>query len=406
MFNFGYTGDDNMNSVYMDNNATTSLKKEVLDAMLPYYTDIYGNASSKFYKIGRDAEQELYKLRESVAKSIGAANVNEVYFTGSGCEADNWAIKGIAFANKAKGNHIITSKIEHHAILGTCEYLEKHGFEVTYLDVDEYGFVTAQAVENAITDKTILISIMTANNEIGTIEPIKEIAGVAKKHKVIFHTDAVQAIGHMKIDVQELGVDMLSLSAHKFHGPKGVGMLYIRNGVRIDNLIHGGGQERGKRAATENLAGIAGLAKALEIAVSDLDENIVRMKKMRDRLIEGIRNNIPYCRLNGPEDEGRLCNNVNFSFKYIEGESILMMLDMKGVAASSGSACASGSLDPSHVLLAIGLPHEIAHGSLRLSVGEETTEEEVDYVIEVLPAIVQRLRDMSPLYEGVEKGDK
>jgi len=406
MFNFGYTGDDNMNSVYMDNNATTSLKKEVLDAMLPYYTDIYGNASSKFYKIGRDAEQALYKLRESVAKSIGAANVNEVYFTGSGCEADNWAIKGIAFANKAKGNHIITSKIEHHAILGTCEYLEKHGFEVTYLDVDEYGFVTAEAVENAITDKTILISIMTANNEIGTIEPIKEIAEVAKKHKVIFHTDAVQAIGHMKIDVQELGVDMLSLSAHKFHGPKGVGMLYIRNGVRIDNLIHGGGQERGKRAATENLAGIAGLAKALEIAVSDLDENIARMKKMRDRLIEGIRNNIPYCRLNGPEDEGRLCNNVNFSFKYIEGESILMMLDMKGVAASSGSACASGSLDPSHVLLAIGLPHEIAHGSLRLSVGEETTEEEVDYVIEVLPAIVQRLRDMSPLYEGVEKGDK
>lgn len=395
-----------MNSVYMDNNATTSLKKEVLDAMLPYYTDIYGNASSKFYKVGRDAERELYKLRESVAKSIGAANVNEVYFTGSGCEADNWAVKGIAFANKAKGNHIITSKIEHHAILGTCEYLEKHGFEVTYLDVDEYGFVTAEAVENAITDKTILISIMTANNEIGTIEPIKEIAEVAKKHKVIFHTDAVQAIGHMKIDVQELGVDMLSLSAHKFHGPKGVGMLYIRNGVRIDNLIHGGGQERGKRAATENLAGIAGLAKALEIAVSELDENVAHMKKMRDRLIEGIRNNIPYCRLNGPENEGRLCNNVNFSFKYIEGESILMMLDMKGVAASSGSACASGSLDPSHVLLAIGLPHEIAHGSLRLSVGEETTEEDVDYVIEVLPAIVQRLRDMSPLYEGVAKGDK
>lgn len=395
-----------MNSVYMDNNATTSLKKEVLDAMLPYYTDIYGNASSKFYKVGRDAERELYKLRESVAKSIGAANVNEVYFTGSGCEADNWAVKGIAFANKAKGNHIITSKIEHHAILGTCEYLEKHGFEVTYLDVDEHGFVTAEAVENAITDKTILISIMTANNEIGTIEPIKEIAEVAKKHKVIFHTDAVQAIGHMKIDVQELGVDMLSLSAHKFHGPKGVGMLYIRNGVRIDNLIHGGGQERGKRAATENLAGIAGLAKALEIAVSELDENVAHMKKMRDRLIEGIRNNIPYCRLNGPEDKGRLCNNVNFSFKYIEGESILMMLDMKGVAASSGSACASGSLDPSHVLLAIGLPHEIAHGSLRLSVGEETTEKDVDYVIEVLPAIVQRLRDMSPLYEGVAKGDK
>lgn len=395
-----------MNSVYMDNNATTSLKKEVLDAMIPYYVDIYGNASSKFYKIGRDAEQALYKLRETVAKNIGAANVNEVYFTGSGCEADNWAIKGVAFANKSKGNHIITTKIEHHAIIGTCEYLEKHGFEVTYLDVDEHGFVSAQAVEEAITDKTILISVMTANNEIGTIEPIQEIAQVAKKHKIIFHTDAVQAIGHMKVDVQELGVDMLSLSAHKFHGPKGVGMLYIRNGVRIDNLIHGGGQERGKRAATENLAGIAGLCKALEIAVTDIDKNMSHMKKMRDRLIAGIKKNIPYCRLNGPEDEGRLCNNVNFSFQYVEGESILMMLDMKGVAASSGSACASGSLDPSHVLLAIGLPHEIAHGSLRLSVGEDTTEADVDYVIEVLPPIIQRLREMSPLYEGVEKGDK
>lgn len=392
-----------MNSVYMDNNATTSVKKEVLDAMIPYYTDIYGNASSKFYKVGRDAEQALYKLRESVAKSLGAANVNEIYFTGSGCEADNWAVKGVAFANKSKGNHIITSKIEHHAILNTCEYLEKHGFEVTYLDVDEHGFVSVDELEKAITDKTILISVMTANNEIGTIEPIKEIARIAKEHKIIFHTDAVQAIGHMPINVQDLGVDMLSLSAHKFHGPKGVGMLYIRNGVRIDNLIHGGGQERGKRAATENLAGIAGLAKALEIAVADLDKNSAHMKKMRDRLIDGIKKNIPYCRLNGPENEGRLCNNVNFSFQYVEGESILMMLDMKGIAASSGSACASGSLDPSHVLIAIGLPHEIAHGSLRLSVGEETTEEEVDYVIEVLPTIIQRLRDMSPLYEGVEK---
>ena len=391
-----------MKSVYMDNNATTSLKKEVLDAMLPYYTNIYGNASSKFYKVGRDAEQALYKMRESVAKSIGAANVNEVYFTGSGCEADNWAIKGIAFANQKKGNHIITTKIEHHAILNTCEYLEKHGFEVTYLDVDENGFVTPQQLEDAIKDNTILVSIMTANNEIGTIEPIKELAQVAKTHKVIFHTDAVQAIGHMPVNVQELGVDMLSLSAHKFHGPKGVGMLYIRNGIRIDNLVHGGGQERGKRAATENLAGIAGLAKALEIAVADLDKNMAHCKKMRDRLIAGIKGNIPYCRLNGPEDEGRMCNNANFSFQYVEGESILMMLDMKGVAASSGSACASGSLDPSHVLMAIGLPHEIAHGSLRLSVGEETTEEDVDYVIEVLPPIIQRLRDMSPLYEGVE----
>lgn len=393
-------------TVYMDNNATTSLRKEALDAMIPYYTDIYGNASSKFYKIGRDAEQALYKMRENVAKSIGAANVNEVYFTSSGCEADNWAIKGTAFANQAKGNHIITTKIEHHAVLNACEYLEKHGFDVTYLDVDEVGCVSAETVEKAVTDKTILISVMTANNEIGTIEPIKEIAEVAKKHKIIFHTDAVQAVGHMPVNVQEMGVDMLSLSAHKFHGPKGAGVLYIRNGVRIDNLIHGGGQERGKRAATENLAGIAGLDKALELAVAELDKNTSHMKKMRDRLIEGIKKNIPYCRLNGPEDERRLCNNVNFSFQYVEGESILMMLDMKDVAASSGSACASGSLDPSHVLLAIGLPHEIAHGSLRLSVSEDTTAEEVDYIIEVLPPIIQRLRDMSPLYEGVAKGDK
>lgn len=393
-------------TVYMDNNATTALKKEALEAMLPYYKDIYGNASSKFYKVGRDAEQALYKMRESIAKNIGAKNVNEIYFTASGCEADNWAVKGIASANRGKGNHIITTKIEHHAILNACEYLEKHGFNVTYLDVDEYGLVSPEAVEAAITEETVLISVMTANNEIGTIEPIKEIAQIAREHKIIFHTDAVQAIGHMPINVQDMGVDMLSLSAHKFHGPKGVGVLYIRNGVRIDNLIHGGGQERGKRAATENLAGIAGLDKALEIAVTDLEKNTVHMKKMRDRLIEGIRKNIPYCRLNGPEDERRLCNNVNFSFKYVEGESILMMLDMKNIAASSGSACASGSLDPSHVLLAIGLPHEIAHGSLRLSVGEDTTEEEVDYVIEALPPIIKRLREISPLYEGVEKGDK
>ncbi len=381
------------------------MKKEVLDAMLPYYTDIFGNASSRFYRVGRDAEQALYKLRESVAKNIGAANVNEIYFTGSGCEADNWAIKGIASANRGKGNHIITSKIEHHAILNTCEYLEKNGFEVTYLDVDEYGRVSPEAVESAITENTILISIMTANNEIGTIEPIAEIGEIAKKHKVIFHTDAVQAIGHMPINVQDLGVDMLSLSAHKFHGPKGVGMLYIRNGVKIDNLIHGGGQERGKRAATENLAGIAGLAKALEIATSELNENVEKMTKLRDRLINGIQERIPYCRLNGAVGADRLCNNVNFSFRYIEGESILMMLDMKDVAASSGSACASGSLDPSHVLLAIGLPHEIAHGSLRLSVGDDTTEEDVDYVLDVLPPIIQRLRDMSPLYEEVLKGE-
>ncbi|MDD6735819.1 MAG: aminotransferase class V-fold PLP-dependent enzyme, partial [Clostridiales bacterium] len=305
-----------------------------------------------------------------------------------------------------KGNHIITSSIEHHAVLGACEFLEKNGFEVTYLPVDSEGRVNLADVDKAITDKTILVSIMTANNEIGTIEPIAEIAEVCKKHRVIFHTDAVQAIGHMKIDVAELGVDMLSVSAHKFHGPKGVGLLYIKNGVKIENLIHGGGQERGKRAATENIAGMEGLAKALEIANENLDKNTAHMRAMSDRLIKGIKETIPYCRLNGPSDNTRLCNNVNFSFEYIEGESILMLLDMNGVAASSGSACASGSLDPSHVLLAIGLPHEIAHGSLRLSVGEDTTEEEVDYVLEVLPKIVERLRMMSPLYEDVLKGKR
>ena len=393
-------------SIYMDNNATTRTKPEVAEAMLPYFTEFWGNGSSKFYDLGNEAIEKMTALRESVANNIGAKNANEIYFTGSGCEADNWAIKGIAYANARKGNHIITSKIEHHAILNSCAFLEKHGFEVTYLDVDSEGIVNPADVEKAITDKTILISIMTVNNEIGAIEPIKEIAEIAHKHNVIMHTDAVQAIGHMPINVNDLGVDMLSMSAHKFHGPKGVGALYIKNGMRIENLIHGGGQERGKRAATENLAGMAGLAKALEIAVENLDKNTEYMRKKRDRLIEGIENNIPYCRLNGPRGDRRLCNNVNFSFKYIEGESILMLLNMYGIAASSGSACASGSLDPSHVLLAIGLPHEIAHGSLRLSISEDTTDEEIDKVIEVLPQIVQRLRDMSPLYEEIAHSQK
>lgn len=389
-----------MKSVYMDNNATTYMKKEVLDAMLPYYTTYFGNASSKFYEVGRQAESAVLKFRESIAKQIGA-NTNEIYFTGSGCEADNWAIKGIADAYRAKGNHIITTSIEHHAILNSCQFLEKHGYDITYLPVDEFGRVNPEDVEKAITDKTILISVMTANNEIGVIEPIKEISKIAKAHKIIFHTDAVQAIGHMKINVDDLGVDMLSVSGHKFHGPKGIGFLYIRKGIRITNLIHGGGQERGKRAATENVAGMAGIAKALEIANAELDENVAKMSKLRDMLIDGIEKGIPYCRLNGPRGDQRLCNNVNFSFKYIEGESILMLLDMKGVAASSGSACASGSLDPSHVLLAIGLPHEIAHGSLRLSIGDDTTEDDIKYVLEVLPPIVERLRMMSPLYEEV-----
>lgn len=393
-----------MKTVYLDNNATTSIKPEVVDAMMPYLTDIWGNASSVFYEVGQRAEGELLKLRESVAKNIGAKNANEIYFTASGCEADNWAIKGYAFANKRKGNHIITTKIEHHAILGACEFLEKHGFSVTYLDVDDEGIVTAEDVEAAITDETILISVMTANNEIGTIEPIADIAKVARKHKIAFHTDAVQAIGHIPINVSELDVDMLSISGHKFHGPKGVGVLYIKNGTRIDNLIHGGGQERGKRAATENLAGIAGLAKALDIAVSNIDKNMANMKSMRDRLINGLRERIDYIKLNGPEDDRRLCNNVNFSYEFVEGEAILMRLNMKGICASSGSACASGSLDPSHVLLAIGVPHEIAHGSIRFSVGEDTTEEEIDYVLETMPKIISGLRAMSPMYEAFEDG--
>ncbi len=378
------------------------MSNEVFEAMKPYFTEIYGNASSKFYKTGRLAEAALVGFRERVAKQLGV-RPNEIYFTASGCEADNWAIKGIADAYRDKGNHIITSSIEHHAILGACEFMEKHGFEVTYLPVDEKGRVNPADVEAAITDKTILISVMTANNEIGTIEPICEIAKIAKAHGIVMHTDAVQAMGHMRVNVPELGVDMLSVSAHKFHGPKGVGLLYIRNGVRISNLIHGGGQERGKRAATENLAGIAGMCEALEIANKNLDANVAKMTMLRDKLIDGISSKIPYCILNGATGADRLCNNVNFSFKYVEGESILMLLDMKGVAASSGSACASGSLDPSHVLLATGLPHEVAHGSLRLSVSPETTVEDVDYVIEVLPAIIDRLRKMSPLYEGVER---
>ena len=393
-----------MKTVYLDNNATTSISREAVEAMMPYLTDIWGNASSVFYSVGQRAENALAELRESVAKNIGARCANEIYFTASGCEADNWAIKGVAYANRRNGNHIITTKIEHHAVLGACEFLEKQGFSVTYLDVDEEGFVTPEQVEAAITDNTILITIMTANNEIGTIMPIKEIADIARKHNVKFHTDAVQAIGHMPINVQELGVDMLSLSAHKFHGPKGVGMLYIRNGVRIENLIHGGGQERGKRAATENLAGIAGLAKALDTAVKNLDVNMERMRSVRDRLMNGLLDRIKYVKLNGPTDERRLCNNVNISYEFVEGESILMRLNMVGICASSGSACASGSLDPSHVLTAIGVPHEIAHGSIRFSVGEDTTNEDIDYVLEQMPRIIERLRAMSPMYEEFEEG--
>lgn len=391
------------NKIYMDNAATTPLKLEVLDAMMPYLTEEYGNASS-IYATGRDAKRALDEARQTVADALGA-KVNEIYFTSCGSEADNWAIQGVAYANKNRGRHIISSQIEHHAVLHTLQYLEKQGFEVTYLPVDEYGLVRPDDLKDAIRPDTILITIMYANNEIGTIEPIDELAQIAREHKIPFHTDAVQAVGHMPINVKELGVDLLSLSAHKLYGPKGVGALYIKNGVKLDNFLHGGAQERGRRAGTENVAGIVGLAKAIELATADIDENMARLTALRDKLISGIQAQIPYCRLNGHPAK-RLCNNVNFSFEFIEGESLLLMLDMKGVAASSGSACTSGSLDPSHVLLAIGLKHEIAHGSLRLSIGDFTTEEDIDYVLEVLGPIVQRLRDMSPLYEEVERGVK
>ena len=394
-----------MNSVYMDNNATTSLKKEVLDAMMPYYTDIYGNASSKFYKIGRDAEQALYKLRESVAKSLNAKNVNEIYFTGSGCEADNWAIKGIALANKSKGNHIITSKIEHHAILSTCEYLEKHGFEVTYLDVDENGFVNPADVEKAIRPDTILVSIMTANNEIGTIEPIAEIGKIAKDHGVLFHTDAVQAFGHIPMNVDEMNIDMLSASGHKINGPKGIGIMYIRKGVKIGSFVHGGAQERQRRAGTHNVPGIVGIGKAVELARDNMKERMEYETKLRDHLISRVMEEIPYAKLNGDKVK-RLPNNVNVCFRFIEGESMLILLDQNGVCGSSGSACTSGSLDPSHVLLAIGLPHEIAHGSLRLTLSEKNTMEEVDFTVDKLKGIIERLRSMSPLYEDFVKNNK
>lgn len=387
--------------IYLDNSATTPLKREVLDAMMPCLTEEYGNASS-IYATGRNARKLLDEARETTAAAIGA-KTSEMYFTSCGSESDNWAIKGAAYANKNKGKHIITSSIEHHAVLHTLQYLEKQGFEVTYLPVDSYGMISLDDLKNAIREDTILITIMFANNEIGTIQPIAEIGKIAAEHQILFHTDAVQAVGHVPIDVHALGIDMLSMSAHKIYGPKGVGALYIRNGVKLDNFIHGGAQERGRRAGTENVAGIVGLAKALQLATSNLDENIARMTALRDKLINGIKETIPFCRLNG-HPSSRLCNNVNFSFEYIEGESLLLMLDMNGVAASSGSACTSGSLDPSHVLLAIGLKHEIAHGSLRLSLGDFTTEDDINYVLEVLPPIVQRLRDMSPLYEEVERG--
>lgn len=385
-----------MKNVYMDYAATTFVKPEVLDAMLPYFTEKFGNPSS-FYEVSRITSKAIDEARAKVAKALNC-EPSEIYFTGGGSEADNWAIKGIASAHKNKGNHIITTKIEHHAVLHTCEYLEKLGFEITYLDVDSEGFINLEDLKNAITDKTILVSIMFANNEIGTLQPIKEIGQICKERGVYFHTDAVQAVGNVPIDVKNMNIDMLSLAGHKIYGPKGIGVLYIRKGIRIHNLIHGGGQERGRRAGTENIAGIIGISKAIELATENLPEHMAKLTKLRDKLIDGLLK-IPYSRLNGPRGDKRLPGNVNICFKYIEGESILLSLDFEGVAASSGSACTSGSLDPSHVLLAIGLPHEIAHGSLRLTMGDYTTEEDVDYVLEVLPPIIQRLRNMSPLWE-------
>jgi len=391
-----------LNRVYMDNAATTPVSPAVLEKMLPYFSECYGNANS-IHSTGLDARKALNAARKKVAAALNC-NPEEVYFTSGGSESDNWALKGVAFANRKKGNHIITSAIEHHAILHTCEWLEKQGFEITYVPVDADGLVNPADVEAAITDKTILISIMAANNEIGTIEPIEEIAKIAHAHHVLFHTDAVQAIGAIPVDVRAIGCDLLSLSGHKFHGPKGVGALYIKQGTRIDNLIHGGAQERGRRASTENVAGIVGMAEAIELATANIPEKAARISALRDQLIDGL-TALPYVRLNGHRTK-RLPGNVNVSVRFIEGESLLLRLDLAGVAASSGSACTSGSLDPSHVLLAIGLPHEIAHGSLRLSLSDTTTQEEVHYVLSVLPGIIEYLRDMSPLYNDFMEAQK
>jgi cysteine desulfurase len=387
--------------IYMDHAATTYTKKEVVEAMVPYFTEHFGNPSS-LYGIARESKNAVDAARSQVAKALGA-EPDEIYFTSGGSESDNWAIKGVAWANRKQGNHIITTQIEHHAVLHTCRFLEQEGFVVTYLPVDHYGIIDPHDLEKAITDKTILISIMYANNEIGTIEPIAELGAVARKHKVYFHTDAVQAIGNVPIDVKAQNIDLLSLSAHKFYGPKGTGALYIKKGVRIQNLVHGGGQERKKRAGTENLAGIVGMGKAIELATVDIPGHNRKIQALRDRLIKTIRETIPATRLNG-HPEKRLPGNVNMSFECIEGESMLLWLDDEGICASTGSACTSGSLEPSHVLLATGLPVEVSHGSLRLTLGDANTDEDVDTVLEVLPKVVSRLRDMSPLYQKERTG--
>ena len=385
-----------MKRIYMDNAATTRVTEPVFEAMRPYFCETFGNPSS-VHAFGREARKAVEQARRQVAAALGA-QAGEIYFTGSGTEADNWALRGAAYAQKARGRHIITTQIEHHAVLHAAEQLEKEGFEVTYLPVDGDGVVSLEALEKALRPDTTLVSIMTANNEIGAIQPIREAAKLAKAHGALFHTDAVQAIGCVPIDVKADGIDLLSLSGHKFHAPKGVGALYIRSGVKLQRLIYGGAQEKTQRGGTENVASIVGMGKAIELAMESMESRNAYVSGLRDRLIEGILRRIPETRLNGHRTR-RLSGNVNVSIRYIEGEALLLSLDMKGIAGSSGSACTSGSLDPSHVLLAIGLPHEIAHGSLRLSLSEENTAEEVDYTIDALVEIVERLRAMSPLYE-------
>lgn len=389
--------------IYMDNAATTQVYPEVFDAMKPYFTEFYGNPSS-IYSFAGNSKKAVEDARKTIADFLGA-RTEEIYFTGGGSESDNWALKATADAYANKGKHIITSKIEHHAILHTCEYLEKKGFEVTYLDVDENGFVNPADVEKAIRPDTILVSIMTANNEIGTIEPIAEIGKIAKDHGVLFHTDAVQAFGHIPMNVDEMNIDMLSASGHKINGPKGIGIMYIRKGVKIGAFVHGGAQERQRRAGTHNVPGIVGIGKAVELARDNMKERMEYETKLRDHLISRVMEEIPYAKLNGDKVK-RLPNNVNVCFRFIEGESMLILLDQNGVCGSSGSACTSGSLDPSHVLLAIGLPHEIAHGSLRLTLSEKNTMEEVDFTVDKLKGIIERLRSMSPLYEDFVKNNK
>lgn len=392
-------------TIYLDNAATTPVRKEVLEAMLPYFREEYGNASS-VYSLGRSSKKALEASRETIAACFGA-KPEEIFFTSCGSESDNWALRGVAFANQNKGKHIITSSIEHHAILHTCSYLEKLGFEVTYLPVDKYGRVSLEDVKNAVRKDTILISIMMANNEIGTIQPVKEIGAFAKEKGIIFHTDAVQAAGHIKIDVNDMNIDLMSVSGHKLGAQKGVGLMYIRKGTKIGNFMFGGAQEKNRRAGTENIPAIVGFAKAVEIACGSVEEENARLTALRDKLIDGLLKEIPYSRLNGHRTE-RLPGNCNISFEFIEGESILMLLDMKGICASSGSACTSGSLDPSHVLLATGLKHEEAHGSIRFSLGYQNTEADVDAVLKEMPPIIERLRGMSPLYDDFmkSKGDK